>query len=490
MKLDALLHFVPTVKVAGPLTADISSICYDSRRVQPGSCFVALRGEKSDGALFIRDAIEKGATAVIAESEEPHSRATMIVVKNARLALADVAANFYQHPSKALKIAGVTGTNGKTTVTFLLKHICETALLRCGVIGTVRYEIGERILPATRTTPESLDLQDLLWQMRSAGCKAAAMEVSSHALDQARVRNVEFDTAIFTNLSQDHLDFHKTMEAYAEAKSRLFSGLTAQTKKAKGIFNIDDRCGSQFALRFGREMPVIGYGCGVKADFRASNIRSDLNGTSYQLDANGRSYLVRLPMIGQFNVYNSLAAIAGAHVMGVEVRNAVLVLANAPAVPGRLQAVPGQRQFRVIVDYAHTDDALLNVVKTCRDLNPARLIVVFGCGGNRDRSKRPRMGAVVDSHADWAIVTSDNPRKEDPLAIIEDIKPGMARGNYEVIVNRDEAIFKAIAMAQPRDIVLIAGKGHETYQEFADHTVPFDDVAVASRAIEGKRIEM
>lgn len=489
MNLETLLNSVSTLQVNGPLNREITSICYDSRRVQPGSLFIALKGEKVDGSIFVSQALEKGAIAILSETPETHARATVVVVKNTRLAMADVAANFYQHPAKSLKIAGVTGTNGKTTTVFLLKHICDRAMLRCGVIGTVRYEIADRILPATRTTPESLDVQDLLWQMRSAGCKAAAMEVSSHALDQARVRNVEFDAAIFTNLSQDHLDYHKTMDAYAEAKARLFTGLTTQKKKGRAIINLDDRIGAQFAGRFSRDMPVIGYGCGVRADFRASNIRMDLNGTSYQLDANGRSYLVRLPLIGQFNVYNSLAAIAGAHALGVDVREAVLALADGPPVPGRLEAVPGQRNFRVFVDYAHSDDALQNVLKTCRDLNPARVIVVFGCGGSRDRGKRPKMGAVVDQYADWAIITSDNPRKEQPAAIIDDIKPGMARGNYEVIVDREEAIFKAIAMAQPRDIVLIAGKGHEKTQEFADHTIPFDDVAIASHALEGKRGE-
>jgi UDP-N-acetylmuramoyl-L-alanyl-D-glutamate--2,6-diaminopimelate ligase len=504
MKLEVLLQSVATISIDGPLDREITSIAYDSRRVQPGALFAALPGEKVDGAVFVSQAIEQGAVAVLTGQEETASRAstmvlrssstasraTTVVVKNPRLALADVAANFYQHPSRALKVAGITGTNGKTTTAFLLKHICERALHRCGLIGTVRYEVGDRILPAARTTPEALEVQELLWQMRSAGCKAAVMEVSSHALVQARVRNVEFDAAIFSNLTLDHLDFHQTMDAYAEAKAQLFTSLLAQKKKAKAAINLDDRYGAQFITRFSKELPVITYGLGVNADFRASNVRIDFNGTSYQLDANGRNYLVRLPVIGQFNVYNSLAALAGAHAMGIDVRTAVLALADSPPVPGRLEAVPGQRKFRVFVDYAHTDDALLNVIKTCRELNPARLIVVFGCGGTRDRSKRPRMGAVVDQHADYAIVTSDNPRKEDPLAIIADIKPGMPRGNYEVIVDRKEAIFKAIAMAQPRDIILIAGKGHETYQEFADHTVPFDDVAVATQALEGKRVEL
>jgi UDP-N-acetylmuramoyl-L-alanyl-D-glutamate--2,6-diaminopimelate ligase len=443
-----------------------------------------------NGTQFLEQAIASGAEAVVSETEELRTRATNVTVADARIALADLAAALFQHPARALKIAGVTGTNGKTTTTFLLKQICEATMHRCGLIGTVRYEVGDRILPAARTTPESVEVQELLWQMRSAGCKAVAMEVSSHALMQERVRGVEFDVAIFTNLTQDHLDYHKSMEAYFDAKARLFTGLAGQAKKkGKAVINIDDRYGAKLVGRVEKEVPIITYGVGARADFRASNVRIDFNGTSYQLDAGGKSYLVRLPQIGQFNVYNSLAAIAGASVLGVDVRSAVLALAGAPAVPGRLEAVPAQRNFRVFVDYAHTDDALLNVIKTCRELNPARLIVVFGCGGSRDKTKRPRMGAVVDQHADFAIVTSDNPRQEEPLAIIEDIKPGMIRGNYEVIADRKEAIFKAIAMAAPRDIVLIAGKGHETYQEFADYTEPFDDVAVARQALEGKRVD-
>jgi UDP-N-acetylmuramoyl-L-alanyl-D-glutamate--2,6-diaminopimelate ligase len=490
MKLDALLSQVSTVKVDGPTDRDITNLTYDSRRAKPGTLFFALKGEKVDGTAFIDAAIAAGAEAIVTENASVKTRATNIVVADARNAMADLAAAYYQHPARALKIAGVTGTNGKTTTAFLIKHICEAALLRCGLLGTVRYEVGDRILPAARTTPESLDVHDLLWQMRSAGCKACAMEVSSHALMQARVRGVEFDAAVFTNLTQDHLDYHKTMEAYFEAKARMFSELAAQPKKkGKAVINLDDRYGAQLVTRFGKEIPVTTYGLGVHADFRASNVRIDFHGTSYQLDAGGRSYLVRLPLIGQFNVYNSLAALAAANAIGVDVRNCVLALANATAVPGRLEAVPAQRQFRIFVDYAHTDDALLNVIKTCRELNPARLIVVFGCGGNRDKTKRPRMGAVVDQHADYAIVTSDNPRKEEPQAIIDDITPGMRRGNYEVILDRREAIFRAVAMAQPRDIILIAGKGHENYQEFADRTIPFDDVAVAREALEGKRSE-
>jgi UDP-N-acetylmuramoyl-L-alanyl-D-glutamate--2,6-diaminopimelate ligase len=332
----------------------------------------------------------------------------------------------------------------------------------------------------------------MLWQMRAAGCKAAAMEVSSHALTQARVRGVEFDAAVFTNLTQDHLDYHQTMEAYFQAKSLLFSSLGAQRrkKKAQAIINIDDRYGAKLVMRFRNELRITTYGVGVQSDFRASNVRIDFQGTSYQLDAGGRSYLVRLPLIGYFNVYNSLAALAAAHAIGVDVRAGVLALANAPAVPGRLEPIPAMRQFKVFVDYAHTDDALLNVIKTCRELNPKRLIVVFGCGGDRDRTKRPRMGAVVDAHADYAIVTSDNPRREDPAAIIGEITPAMRAGKFEIVIDRKEAIHRAVAMAASRDIILIAGKGHETYQEFADHTVPFDDVAVATQALAEKRVEL
>ncbi len=490
MKLDALLSQIQPVRVDGPTDRGISALHYDSRQIKPGSLFFALKGEKVDGVKFVPQALKQGAEAVVSESDVERSNATNVVVENARAAMADMAAAFFGNPSLELRMAGVTGTNGKTTTTFLLKHICDQSLLLCGLIGTVRYEIGERVVPASRTTPESLDVHELLWQMVSAGCRAAALEVSSHALVQSRVRGVEFDVAIFTNLTRDHLDYHKTMEAYFEAKALLFTRLAGQKRKrGKAVINLDDRHGAQLAARLAGEVPVITYGVGARADFRASNMRADFQGTSYQLDANNRSYLVRLPQIGNFNVYNSLAAIAGASAMGVEVRNAVLALANAPAVPGRLEPVPGQRSFKVFVDYAHTDDALINVLNTLRELQPARLIVVFGCGGNRDRGKRARMGAAVDELADYGIITSDNPRKEDPLAIIEEIKPGMRRNTHEVIPDRREAIFRAIEMAQARDIILIAGKGHETYQEFATETVPFDDAAVAREAMERKRVE-
>src|SRR5438067_1329943 len=385
MQLKTLLSATAVRQIIGTLDRTVENIAYDSRRVQRNGMFVALRGEKSDGHEFIGQAIEKGASVIVAEREEQNPRATCLIVENTRTALADFAATFYGHPERKLKLAAATGTNGKTTTTFLIKHICENAGLRCGLIGTVRYEIGERILPAIRTTPESLDLQELLAQIANAGCKAAAMEVSSHALAQERTRGSEWNVAVFTNLTQDHLDFHGTMKNYFESKAKLFTGLGSQQKKKKpvAVINIDDRYGRQLLAKIHKKVSVVTFGMGASADFRASNYRMEFAGTSYQLDARGKSYLVRVPLIGRFNVANSLAALAAATALGVGLREAVLSLAKSPQVPGRLEIVPAKRQFQVFVDYAHTPDALLNVLKTLRELSPRRLIVVFGCGGNR-----------------------------------------------------------------------------------------------------------
>src|SRR5438067_7375858 len=491
MQLKTLLSAIPVREIIGPVDRAVESIAYDSRRVQRNGLFLALRGEKSDGHDFIGQAIEKGANVIVAERPEKNSRATFVIVEETRRAMADIAARFYNFPARKLKLAAVTGTNGKTTTTFLIKHICEKAGLRCGLLGTVRYEIGERVLPAARTTPESLDLQELLAQIANAGCRAAAMEVSSHALAQERTRGIEWDVAVFTNLTQDHLDYHGTMKNYFEAKSKLFEQLSQQQRKKKpvAIINIDDRYGRQLAGKIDKKVSVLSFGTGLKADFRASNYRMEFGGASYQLDARGKSYLVRVPLIGRFNVANSLAALAAANALGIGLREAVLSLAKSPQVPGRLEIVPAKRQFQVFVDYAHTPDALLNVLKTLRELGPRRLIVVFGCGGNRDREKRPLMGQVVDQNADYAVITSDNPRKEDPDKIIAEIEKGFRGNHFERITDRASAISRAIEIAQPRDIVLIAGKGHENYQEFSDHTVPFEDIQVARRALENHPVE-
>src|SRR5580765_1264488 len=491
MQLKVLGRALTPHRVIGTLDREVESIAYDSRRVQSNTLFVAIRGEKSDGHQFVDQAIEQGASVIVAEREIASPRATCLVVDDSRLALAELSAAFYGRPAQKLKMAAVTGTNGKTTTTFLIKHICEKAGVRCGLLGTVQYEIGDRILPAIRTTPEALDIQELLAQIVNAGGRAAAMEVSSHALAQDRTRGIEWDVAVFTNLTQDHLDFHRTMENYFEAKAKLFHDLASQSKKKKAsaVINIDDRYGEKLIGRLAGKIPVVTYGLGMHADFRASNYRTEFAGTSYQLDAHGRSYLVRVPLIGRFNVANSMAALAAASSMGISLREAVLSLGRSPQVPGRLEAVPAKRQFQVFVDYAHTDDALLNVLKTLRELSPRRLIVVFGCGGDRDRQKRPLMGRVADQNADYGIITSDNPRKEDPDAIIAEVEKGFVSDHYEKIADRAKAIERAIELAQPRDIILIAGKGHEAYQEFADHTIPFDDIQVARHALENRPLE-
>ncbi len=491
MLLKTLLAAVVPRAIIGPIDRNVDAIAYDSRRVRANSIFVALPGEKSDGNRFVDQAIEKGATVIVTDTELRNPRATTVQVENTRTALADLAAAFHQHPMRRLKLAAVTGTNGKTTTTFLIKHICENARMRCGLIGTVRYEIGERVLPAIRTTPESLEIQELLGQMLNAGCKAATMEVSSHALAQERTRGLEWDVAVFTNLTQDHLDFHGSMNRYFDEKAKLFTALaTQQTKKnAIAVVNIDDRYGEKLIDRIGKEIPIVTYGMGTRADFRASNYRPDFSGTSYQLDARGKIFLVRVPLIGRFNVANSLAALAAANSLGISLRDAIFSLGKSPQVPGRLEAVQAKRQFQVFVDYAHTPDALLNVLKTLRELSPRKLIVVFGCGGDRDRQKRPLMARAAENNADFSIITSDNPRKEDPDEIIAEVEKGFRSDRYEKITDRAEAIARAVSLAEPRDIVLIAGKGHETYQEFADNTVPFDDLQIARRALENNPVE-
>src|SRR5438132_201725 len=332
MQLKILARALAPHRVIGTLDREVEGIAYDSRRVQSNTLFVAIRGEKSDGHQFVDQAIEQGASVIVAEREISSPRATCLVVDDSRSALADLSAAFYGMPAHKLKMAAVTGTNGKTTTTFLIKHICEKAGMRCGLLGTVQYEIGDRILPAIRTTPEALDIQELLAQIVNAGGRAAAMEVSSHALAQDRTRGIEWDVAVFTNLTQDHLDFHRTMENYFEAKAKLFQNLPLQSKKkgASAVINIDDRYGEKLVDRLAGKIPVVTYGLGLHADFRASNYRTEFAGTSYQLDARGRSYLVRVPLIGRFNVANSMAALAAATVMGVNLRAAILSLARHP----------------------------------------------------------------------------------------------------------------------------------------------------------------
>jgi len=465
----------------------VASLEYDSRKAGPGALFAAMRGAVTDGHTYIDQCIAQGAAAILCEirPSTPHPGATFVVVEDSRAALAEVAAAFYRFPSGRMRVAGVTGTNGKTTTTMLLKHVCDDALLRCGLVGTVHYDIGDEILPAARTTPESVDLQRLLGRMVDNGCKAAVMEVSSHAIQQHRSRGIEFDAVVFTNLSQDHLDYHGTMEAYFEAKAAMFDIALEQRKKAPvAVINADDRYGEKLIRRLENRMEIITFGMGSRASFRAGNLRSERNGTTFSLEAEGRQYLVRVPLIGRFNVYNSLATLGAARAMGLRLREAVRALAAAPAVPGRMQQVPVKRAFSAYVDYAHTPDALEKAMETARELQPRSLIVVFGCGGDRDKAKRPLMGAAVARLADLSIVTSDNPRTEEPDAILRDIEKGMKGARYEVIEDRAAAIARAVEIALPRDVILVAGKGHETYQEIHGERHPFDDVLITTRAME------
>lgn len=485
MKLSVLTKALIGAKIAGSLECEIKDLVYDSRMVTNGCLFFATRGEKFDGHHFIEQAVEKGAVAVVSEIPYQTGKATIIQVENSRAVMAKLAVIFYRNPSCRMKTAGITGTNGKTTTAFLVKHILQHAMQQPALIGTIRYEIGDRILPAIRTTPESIDMQRLLNEASSSGCRSAVMEMSSHALMQHRASGLEFDAGVFTNLTQDHLDYHRTMDEYFAAKERLFTSIVAQTKKkGKAVINADDKYGQRLVKSLKGKLDVITFGMGANCDLRAAEVRIERTGTTYELGAaGGRKFLVKMPLIGRFNVYNSLAALSAASAMGVDLRLAVRALKDAPQVPGRLEAVSASRNFSVYVDYAHTPDALTNVLKTLASIRPNRLIVVFGCGGDRDKAKRAPMGAAVEEFADIAIVTSDNPRAETPESIIHDVLKGFRSKNYLAITDRKEAIFKAIELAGERDIVLIAGKGHENYQEVDGQKFPFYDAEVAGWAL-------
>ena len=487
MKLSALLDHLSRVRTFGPLDIDISGLTDDSREAGPGKLFAALRGETTDGHDHISQALAKGATAILAETDVPEDyRGTWITVKDSKSALAEAADAFFRKPSDRLLVAGVTGTNGKTTTGFLLKHLIDSAKGTCGLIGTVKYVTGEGAEEtASHTTPGSITVQRLLRTMTENACVGVAMEVSSHALVQQRIHGIRFDAAIFTNLTQDHLDYHKTMEAYYAAKARFAAHLVEQggDKKPALIVNTDDAAGRRMARDYEGQLKLVTFGMNVHADFRATQMTATMKGTTFTLEARGRSFLVRMPQIGRFNVYNALGALAAVWAMDLNLRQAVKALEESPQVPGRLEAVADNKPFKVYVDYAHTPDALENALRTLRDLSPRRIITVFGCGGDRDRTKRPRMGAVAEAGGNYSILTSDNPRSEDPMAILTEIEAGMRGENHEIMVDRRQAIERAIAIAGGGDIVLIAGKGHETGQTAKGVVTPFDDVQVTRQVL-------
>jgi UDP-N-acetylmuramoyl-L-alanyl-D-glutamate--2,6-diaminopimelate ligase len=487
MKLSDILQDVQPLQIEGTLDRDITGIVYDSRRVLPGNLFVAVRGAHTDGHRFVDMAIDRGAAAILLEEDAGISpRATRVRVQDARRTMAVVADRFYSHPSQQLKVVGITGTNGKTTTAFMTKAIMEAAGVPTGLLGTVQYEIGERIIPAARTTPEAVEIQSMFSQMVRWNCQGVAMEVSSHALDQHRVAGVDFDVAVFTNLSQDHLDYHGTMENYFAAKAKLFDGLGRLRKRGRAVVNADDEYGRRLIAHWGGENAVLTYGVLSDAAIQAQDVRMSADGTCFVVRTPRGSRTIALPLIGQYNVSNALAAIGAALALDIDLPTIELALATLPPVRGRLEAVPTQEKFHVFVDYAHTEDALRNALVTVAKLTKGRLIVVFGCGGDRDKGKRAPMGRVASELADFSILTSDNPRTEDPREILRQVEAGFpaAKANrYLVIEDRREAIERALDAAKPDDTVLVAGKGHETYQEFANTTVPFSDRQVIEECL-------
>jgi UDP-N-acetylmuramoyl-L-alanyl-D-glutamate--2,6-diaminopimelate ligase len=469
----------------------VSAIVYDSRRAIAGSVFVALRGLKADGTQFVGQAIERGAVAVVAESEPPADvRTPWIAVSDARLALALLADRFFDHPSRTLRVIGVTGTNGKTTTAYLLASILDAAGLNAGLLGTVTYRVGDEEREASRTTPEAPDVQQLLREMIERGNRSAVMEVSSHALALKRVDGMRFAAGIFTNLTRDHLDFHEDMETYFAAKRRLFELLPDD---APGVINIDDPRGASL-LEVCRR-PVT-FGITKPADVSPGSLDITLRGLSFEVRTPRGTIALTSSLVGRPNVYNILAAAATASALDVPLEAIQEGVRALSGVPGRFQVVSAvDDPVTVVVDYAHTDDALRNLLETARPLAPRRLVTVFGCGGDRDRTKRPLMGMVAARLSDVVVITSDNPRSEDPQRIIDEIKRGIPAASQSTgrepdirtIVDRREAIEQAVELAQTGDLVLIAGKGHEKYQHIGSRVLPFDDVEVARAALARRR---
>jgi UDP-N-acetylmuramoyl-L-alanyl-D-glutamate--2,6-diaminopimelate ligase len=477
MTLRELAGLLDRATLTGDGDVEIAAVTYDSRKAGPGALFVAIRGLVADGNQFVDAARKKGASAVASE-QPPRPGTPWLHVEDARKALALLSAAVLDRPADELELVGVTGTNGKTTTTYLIDAALRAAGHKVGLVGTVQYRVGDRLTEAVRTTPEASDLQALFREMVDAACSHAVLEVSSHSLQLERVAGCAFRVALFTNLTRDHLDFHGDMDAYFQAKRRLFSDLVRPDGRA--IVNADDDRAPDLVAA--SRAPVWTFGIDRPADFRALDIALSLEGTRFRLASPAGTFDVRSPLVGRFNVQNVLGAFAAALALGVDPQTALRGLASVTGVPGRLERVAGAPGFTVIVDYAHTDDALKNLLETVRELGPTRVITVFGCGGDRDRTKRPLMGAVASRLSDVVIVTSDNPRSESPEAILEEIQRGMNGGRKAVrhaIVDRREAIARALEMARPGDAVVIAGKGHETYQVLRDRTVPFDDRQVA-----------
>ena len=492
MKLNELASTLTIAQITGSGDITITGLQTDSRKVAPGDLFICLPGHTVDGHDYAEQAAEQGAAALVVEHQLDIDL-PQVIVKDSRYAMAVIADAFFGSPSSHMKMIGVTGTNGKTTTTYLIEKMMNDHGVNTGLIGTIQMRYGGRTFPMSGTTPEALELQRSLDDMSANGVKCCVMEVSSHALEQGRVKGTDFRTAIFTNLTQDHLDYHKTMEDYREAKGLFFSRLGnkfahQKNQRKYAVLNADDEASQYFAKVTAAE--VITYGLDEKADVRASEISITAQGTHFHVDTFQGSCDIQLRMVGKFNVYNALAAITAGLLEGLDLDSIKRSLESVPGVDGRVESVDEGQPFAVIVDYAHTPDGLENVLKTVNEFAKGRVITVFGCGGDRDRTKRPIMGKIAAKYSDIVMVTSDNPRTEDPDLILKDIEAGLHEDSvpqekYQLIVDRRKAIQKAIEMASPDDVVLIAGKGHETYQDIMHVKHDFDDRVVAKEAIRG-----
>jgi len=484
MKASDLFSALDPVPTHLPPDLDLTALECDSRSVTPGACFVAVTGPRTDGYPFIDHAVQNGARVIVAREEVPlPDNVFLVVARDTVGALARLAARWNDEPSRHMTCIGITGTNGKTTTAYLLRHILVVARHPAGLIGTVEYGLGSQSIPAPQTTPGPIELHSLLARMRAAGLEYAVMEVSSHALDQRRVETIPFRAAIFTNLTRDHLDYHGTPENYLEAKLKLFRSLDPG---AVAVVNRDDPAAPDVVEASASDR-VITYALDRAADFRPVDVRTSLAGSTFRMDCAGHPQDIFIPLVGRHNLYNCAAAVATAIQMDLPRELIVSAIESFPGVPGRLERIDAA-DLSVFVDYAHTPDALDHVLRALKSLAAGRLIVVFGCGGDRDTGKRPRMGAIAQELADVVVITSDNPRREDPERIARDILKGMAGPSAaRLILDRKEAIRAALDLAHSGDCVLIAGKGHEPYQLFADRRIDFDDRLVVRELLESRR---
>lgn len=488
--LAALRGQVAILEQRGDMNRPVQGITDDSRAVTAGSLFVAVKGERADGHAFIEQAMKSGASAIIAQTPVASGPLPFVLVADSRKALGLLGSRFHGDPSARLKMIGVTGTNGKTTTTYLCKSLLEGIGRKVGLIGTVGYQIGQETFPASHTTPGALDLQQLLAKMVERGLDATVMEVSSHALALDRTSGCEYDVAVFTNLTQDHLDFHHTMDEYFEAKLRLFAGLAGGQKGGKrAIVNMDDPRGN--AIRTACPVPVWGYAIQNRANLKAEKVQLSLAGTTFTAATPAGSFAVESRLVGEHNVYNLLGAIGVALHDGATIDQVREAAAHIVNVPGRFERVSSGQDFTVVVDYAHTEDALVRLLTAAQVLRTDRIITVFGCGGDRDRGKRPKMGRAAVEYSDVVVLTSDNPRTEDPMAILREVEVGVrdalahrSHVQYRLVPDRREAIGAAIREARRGDMVLIVGKGHEDYQIIGTKKFHFDDREVAREAIQ------